>query len=82
MDCSKLSPVTSCCVTVRNENEIGVQKNTDRRDLELIESVECAQSIASPYIVSVNFINIKIGHTSFMMNCIKLSDLGGFNMGM
>ena len=62
MDCLKLSPVTSCCVTVRNENEIEVQKNTDRRNLELIESLESlccvhtAQSTASPYILLPTFI--------------------------
>ena len=79
MDCLKLSPVTSCCVTVRNENEIGVQKNTDRCDLELIVSLKRLYVVCTVDcfpLVSVNAININIGHTSIMMTCIRLGDLG------
>ena len=75
MDCLKQSPVTSCCVTVRNENEIGVQKNTDRCNLVLIVSLlrlVCTVNCFPLYCIIA--INIEIGHTC--INCIRLGDLG------
>ena len=58
MDCLKLSPVTSCCVTVRNENEIGVQKNTDRRDVELIESLKSLCRVHSQLLPPILYLSM------------------------
>ena len=58
----------------------GVQKNTDRRNLEVILRVlkVCVVCTVNCFpLYCVNAINIKIGYPSVMMNCVRLSDLGG-----